>query len=97
MTVGVWKMQDMMTFPVVDNFKLKIDPRMPSMGNHGSPNNVDATQQITGGLYNGKMALTMTGYWKINLQLVKPDGTLVKGEPITDSVTESSLYFDLEF
>ena len=70
---------------------------MPSMGNHGSPNNVDAIQQTAGGLYTGKMALTMTGYWKINLQLVAPDGTVVKGENITDSVTESSLYFDFEF
>lgn len=97
MVVGVFKMQDMMHFPVVDGYTLRIDPRMPSMGNHGSPNNVDATQQTTGGLYNGKMSLTMTGYWKINLQLVKPDGTVVKGESITDSVTESSLYFDFEF
>ncbi len=97
MVVGIFKMQDMMHFSVVDGYTLKIDPRMPSMGNHGSPNNVDAIQQTTGGLYTGKMALTMTGYWKINLQLVKPDGTVVKGESITDSVTESSIYFDFEF
>lgn len=97
MIVGIFKMQDMMHFPAVDGYTLKIDPRMPSMGNHGSPNNVDAIQQTAGGLYTGKMALTMTGYWKINLQLVKPDGTVVKGESITDSVTESSLYFDFEF
>lgn len=97
LVVGIFKMQDMMHFPVVDGYTLKIDPRMPSMGNHGSPNNVDATQQTTGELYNGKMSLTMTGYWKINLQLVKPDGTVVKGESLTDSVTESSLYFDFEF
>lgn len=97
MVVGIFKMQDMMHFPVVNGCTLKIDPRMPSMGNHGSPNNVDATQQAIGGLYNGRMSLTMTGYWKINLQLVKPDGTVVKGESITDTVTESSLYFDFEF
>jgi len=97
LVVGIFKMQDMMHFPVVDGYTLKIDPRMPSMGNHGSPNNVDATQQTTEGLYNGKMSLTMTGYWKINLQLLKPDGTVVKGENLTDSVTESSLYFDFEF
>jgi len=97
MIVGVFKMQDLMHFPVVDGYTLKIDPRMPSMGNHGSPNNIDATQKTVGGLYNGKMSLTMTGYWKINLQLVKPDGTVIKGESITDSVTESSLYFDFEF
>ena len=97
MVVGIFKMQDMMTFPVVDGYMLKIDPRMPSMGNHGSPNNVNVTQSESGELYNGKMSLTMTGYWKINLQLVKPDGTVLKGEEIAGAVTESSLYFDFEF
>lgn len=97
MTVGVWKMQDMMTFPVVDGYTVKIDPRMPGMGNHTSPNNVDATQVLAGQMYKGKLSLTMTGYWKINLQLAKADGTVVKGEPITDAVTASSIYFELEF
>lgn len=94
---GVWKMQDMMTFPVVDNFKLKIDPRMPSMGNHSSPNNVDLTQAVTGDLYNGKLSLTMTGYWKLNLQLLNASGTVLKGETITDAVPASSIYFEIEF
>jgi hypothetical protein len=97
MVVGVWKMQDMMTFPVVDNFKLKFDPRMPSMGNHSSPNNVDATQIGTGDLYSGKLSLTMTGYWKINLQLLNASGTVLKGETITDIVPASSIYFEIEF
>lgn len=97
MVVGVWKMQDMMTFPVVDGYTLKIDPRMPSMGNHTSPNNVHATQSTAGDLYNGKLSLTMTGYWKINLQLAKPDGTIVKGEEITETVTASSIFFEIEF
>ncbi len=97
MVVGVWKMQDMMTFPVVDNFKLKFDPRMPSMGNHSSPNNVDATQNGAGDLYSGKLSLTMTGYWKINLQLLNASGTVLKGETITDAVPASSIYFEIEF
>ncbi|MGL2967201.1 hypothetical protein [Flavobacterium sp. XGLA_31] len=97
MTVGIFKMQDMMHFPVVDGYSLQIDPRMPSMGNHGSPNNVAATQAAPGGLYTGKMSLTMTGYWKINLQLISPEGTVLKGEAVSDAVTESSLYFDFEF
>jgi len=97
MVAGVWKMQDMMTFPVVDNYKLKIDPRMPSMGNHGSPNNVDLTQTVAGDLYNGKLSLTMTGLWKINLQLVNASGTVLKGETITDAVPASSIYFEIEF
>ena len=84
MTLGVWKMQDMMTFPVVDGYTVKIDPRMPGMGNHGSPNNVNATQTSAGKLYNGKLSLTMTGYWKINLQLANAAGTVLKGEEVTD-------------
>lgn len=97
MVVGVFKMQDMMNFPVVDGYTLKIDPRMPSMGNHSSPNNVNPTQIISGDLYTGKMALTMTGYWKINLQLVNSNGVVVKGEEISDTVLGSSIYFDFEF
>ena len=97
MVVGVWKMQDMMNFPVVDNYKLKIDPRMPSMGNHSSPNNVDAIQTLAGDLYNGKLSLTMTGYWKLNLQLVNASGTVLKGETVTDAVPASSIYFEIEF
>ena len=96
-TVGVWKMQDMMNFPVVDGYTVKIDPRMPGMGNHTSPNNIDPIQTLVGQMYKGKLSLTMTGYWKINLQLAKADGTVVKGEPITDAVAASSIYFDLEF
>ncbi len=97
MQVGVWKMQNMMTFPVVDGYTVKIDPRMPSMGNHTSPNNVHATQAITGGLYDGKLSLTMTGYWKINLQLANAEGTVLKGEEITETVTASSIFFEIEF
>lgn len=94
---GVWKMQDMMNFPVVDGYTVKIDPRMPSMGNHSSPNNVDATQKVSCDLYQGKLSLTMTGYWKINLQLLNGEGTVLKGETITDTVTESSIFFEIEF
>ena len=97
MTLGVWKMQDMMTFPVVDGYTVKIDPRMPGMGNHGSPNNVNATQTSAGKLYNGKLSLTMTGYWKINLQLANAAGTVLKGEEVTDQNPASSLFFEIEF
>jgi hypothetical protein len=95
--VAIFKMQDMMTFPVADNLKLKIDPRMPSMGNHSSPNNVDLTQAVAGKLYKGKLALTMTGYWKINLQLLNANNEVLKGEAITDAVPASSIYFEIEF
>jgi hypothetical protein len=97
LTVGVWKMEDMMNFSVVDGYTVKIDPRMSSMGNHSSPNNVHATQKNTGGFYFGKLSLTMSGYWKINLQLANAAGTVLKGEEITDSVPSSSIFFELEF
>ena len=97
MTLGVWKMQDMNNFPVVDGYIVKVDPRMPGMGNHSSPNNVHATQTAAGKLYNGKLSLTMTGYWKINLQLVKGDGTVLAGQEVTDSNPASNIFFELDF
>ena len=95
--VGVWKMQSMMNFPVVDGYTVKIDPRMPSMGNHSSPNNVNATQAAAGGFYNGKLSLTMTGYWKINLQIANATGAILGGNEITDTVEASNIFFEIEF
>lgn len=95
-TFGLYKMENMMSFPIVDNFKIKIDPRMPSMGNHGSPNNVDLTQ-MDDKLYHGKLSLTMTGYWKINLQLLNNLDEVLKGEVVSESTTASSIYLELEF
>ena len=97
MAVGIYKMKDMMTFEAVNNFKIKIDPRMPSMGNHGSPNNTDLLQTETNGFYTGKLSLTMTGYWKINLQVLNADNEVLKGEAVTTENTSSSLYFEIEF
>ncbi|MFH7005715.1 hypothetical protein [Flavobacterium bizetiae] len=97
MSIGVYKMQDMMNFPVVNNYKIKIDPRMPSMGNHGSPNNTDLAQSETGGFYKGKLSFTMSGYWKINMQLLNSSAQVLKGEPVTTEIPSSSLYFEIEF
>lgn len=95
--MGVFKMENMMSFPIVNNYTVKIDPRMPSMGNHGSPNNVNLTQSATDLLYNGKLSLTMTGYWKINLQLLNSANEVLKGEEITETIAASSIYFEVEF
>jgi hypothetical protein len=97
MTVAIYKMQDMMTFSTVDNYKVKIDPRMPSMANHGSPNNTDLLQNTVDGFYTGKLSLTMTGYWKINLQVLNAYDEVLKGEPVSTENTASSLYFEIEF
>ncbi len=96
-TMGVFKMENMMSFPIVNNYTVKIDPRMPSMGNHGSPNNVNLTQSATDLFYHGKLSLTMTGYWKINLQLLNSANEVLKGEEITETTTASSIYFEVEF
>lgn len=96
MVAGLFKMETMMSFPIVDNYKIKIDPRMPSMGNHGSPNNKDLVQGADG-LYHGKLSLSMTGYWNINLQVENEKGDLLKGEEVTEDRERSSLSFEIEF
>jgi hypothetical protein len=69
---------------------------MPSMGNHSSPRNVNCVQGLEG-LYYGTVSLTMTGYWKFNLMLYNDQGTLIKGEEVTEQNESSSLYFEVEF
>ncbi|MGJ1361142.1 hypothetical protein ACR79B_07355 [Sphingobacterium spiritivorum] len=96
MKAVLYRMDGMMNFPVVNSYKILIDPRMPGMGNHSSPNNTDLLQGIDK-MYQGKLSLTMTGYWKINLQLIDPMGNLIKGEKITETNESSSIYFELEF
>jgi len=97
MVAGIFKMENMMSYPVADNYTLKIDPRMPGMGNHSSPNNEHLVQSSLDNLYHGKLSLTMTGYWKINLQLLNANNEVVKGEEITDVNLDSSIFFELEF
>lgn len=96
MTVALYQMETMMKFVPVDNYKIIIDPRMPGMGNHGSPNNVNLSQG-TDKLYHGKLSLTMTGYWKINLQLADAAENIQKGEAVTAENESSSIYFEIEF
>ncbi len=93
----LFKMDNMTTFSAVDRYSIKLDPRMPGMANHGSPNNLDLTSTGTNGLYKGKLSITMTGYWKINLQLVNSNNEVLKGEAITGSTESSSLYWEIEF
>jgi hypothetical protein len=94
--VKLYQMVSMMQFAPVNNYRIKIDPRMPSMGNHGSPNNSDLLSDSEGH-YRGNLSLTMTGYWKINLQLLDPNSEIIKGEPINETQESSSIFFDLAF
>ena len=95
--VGLFKMENMMTFPVVEDFTITLDPRMPGMGNHTSPNNTDLTYNSAEQMYNADLALTMTGYWVLNLKLLNTNGEVLKGEDVTEDNTQSSLYLELEF
>ncbi|MEA1785230.1 hypothetical protein U1E44_03935 [Arenibacter sp. GZD96] len=96
-TALLFKMENMMHFPVVENYTITLDPRMPGMGNHSSPNNVDLSYDAKTQGYAGKLALTMTGYWKLNLTVVNEAGELLKGEVLTEDHLESSLFFEIEF
>ncbi len=93
----VFRMENMMLFPAVENYKITIDPRMPGMGNHSSPNNEDLVYDAASKMYKGKLSLTMTGYWKINLKLLNPEGAVLKGEDVTEENEASSLFFEIEF
>lgn len=97
LTVGLYKMENMMSFPVVEGYSIMLDPRMPGMGNHSSPNNTDLSYNTMDTMYHGDLSLTMTGYWVLNLKLVDDNDTVLKGEDVTEENTQSSLYLELEF
>ncbi len=72
-----------------DIFTIDIDPRMPDMGNHTSPDNTALVKQ-TDGSYQGTINLTMTGLWRIHLTVRNADGDIVAG-----GGELSSLYWDV--
>ena len=95
--LGVFKMENMMSFPVVEDYTITLDPRMPGMGNHSSPNNTDLSYSLSDDMYHGDLSLTMTGYWVLNLKLMNTLDEVVKGEDVTTTNEQSSLYLELEF
>lgn len=97
MEAMLFRMENMMDFPVAENYRISLDPRMPGMGNHSSPNNTDLGYDANSRSYNGKLNLSMTGYWKLNLKLMDSAGEVLKGEDITEEQEASSLFFELEF
>lgn len=76
-----------------EQFVIDIDPRMPDMGHHTSPDNAALTLQ-TDGSYRGKINLTMTGLWRIHLTIKDVKGNIVAGG---DNLKNgfSSLYWDV--
>ena len=76
-----------------EQFTIEIDPRMPDMGNHTSPDNVALTRQADGS-YQGTVNLTMTGRWRIHLTIKDAEGNVVAGgDDLSDGY--SSLYWEV--
>lgn len=76
-----------------EQLTIEIDPRMPDMGNHTSPDNVALTRQ-TDGSYQGHVNLTMTGRWRIHLTIRDAAGNVVAGgDDLADGY--SSLYWEV--
>lgn len=76
-----------------EQFVIEIDPRMPDMGNHTSPDNVALTLQSDKS-YQGTVNLTMTGKWRIHFTVKDKDGNIVAGgDDLSDGY--SSLYWDV--
>lgn len=96
-SAGLYKMENMMTFTPVSGNTVALDPRMPGMDNHSSPNNQDLVYDAGDQIYKGKLSLTMTGYWVLNLKLINEQDEVLKGEDVTDENVRSSLYFEIEF
>ncbi len=94
--VGLFQKGENDNFPIVNNYALKVDPRMPGMGNHSAPGNEDLIQGADG-FYHGKVGFSMSGYWKMNFILLNENQEIIKGEEVTDENLESSLNLKLEF
>lgn len=75
-------MENMISFSIVKNYQIIVDPRIPSIGNHSLPNNHDLKYDPATKMYNGKLSLTMTGYWKINMKIMDENGEVLKDETI---------------
>ncbi len=71
----------MMSFPAVTDFTMVMTPWMTSM-NHGSPNNIDPVH-VGNGHYNGEVNFTMTGDWRLHLQL-NQNGTEIHSDAFLD-------------
>ena len=87
------KKSDPITTPyalATETFTVEIDPRMPDMGNHTSPDNTPLVKQKDGS-YQGNINLTMTGLWRIHFTVKDAKGNVVAG----GEEGLSSLYWDV--
>ena len=91
-TAYVSKKSEKATVPYTlasETFTIDIDPRMPDMGNHTSPDNTPLVKQGDGS-YTGTINLTMTGLWRIHLTVKDAQGNIVAG-----GEELSTLYWDV--
>jgi hypothetical protein len=79
--LAIYQKKDAYQYLRATGFEIKQDVEMPSMG-HGSPNNIDPVE-TSAGHYKGKVNYTMTGDWRINLDI------LTGGKAVSNG-----LYFD---
>lgn len=61
----------------VKDLTLAFTPRMPHMGNHSSPNNVDPVHS-NDGRYKGKVNFTMSGDWRLHFTIKRGDEVLAE-------------------
>jgi hypothetical protein len=80
--ITIHRRASMMSFPPDSSYTVTITPEMPSMG-HGSPNNVNPIHDGAGH-YRGTVNFTMTGEWRISLNLFK-----------NSAAADTTLYFDI--
>lgn len=71
-------------FAPAENLTFQLTPEMPSM-DHGSPNNENPTHTAKGH-YQGKVNFTMTGEWRLQLELLS--GSDVLGTKYFDVMVE---------
>jgi hypothetical protein len=79
----------------VTGYRIEIDPRMPDMGNHSSPNNRDLEWNAAKSVYEGAINLTMTGWWRLNLKVYDENGELAGGSAV-EGQSSSTLYWDID-
>ncbi|UVD80510.1 hypothetical protein NWE55_04360 [Myroides albus] len=102
--VSIYKREDNgMRFPEVGELQVSIDPRMPDMANHGVLDGViKLNYNSTTKQYEGKLPLSMTGYWFLNLVIKDQAGNILAGQPVGldadgKETVNGDKFFDLVF
>lgn len=82
-------------YQVVEGFTVETDPRMPDMENHSSANNTDLKWDTEKKVYEGKLNLSMTGLWRINLIVKDKNGNIVAGSKVDEENDKSTLAWEI--